>query len=159
VFFKQWRYGLDGKKIRIYKFRTMKVCEDGSENFLLTSRNDPRVTRFGAFLRRTSLDELPQLINVLQGSMSVIGPRPHNEGHHESFRQHVPRYMLRHKIKPGLTGWAQVNGLRGVGMDDLERMEGRVAYDLEYLTNWSLWLDIKILFRTVLVIFRDPNAY
>jgi putative colanic acid biosysnthesis UDP-glucose lipid carrier transferase len=159
VFFKQRRYGLDGKEILIYKFRTMKVCGDGSENFLLTKRNDPRVTRFGAFLRRTSLDELPQLFNVLQGSMSIIGPRPHPEGHHERFRQHVPLYMLRHKIKPGLTGWAQVNGLRGVGMDELEKMEGRVTYDLEYLTNWSLWLDIKILFQTVLIIFRDPNAY
>ena len=159
VFFKQWRYGLDGKKILIYKFRTMQVCEDGSENFLLADRNDPRVTRFGAFLRRASLDELPQLFNVLQGSMSIIGPRPHHEGHHESFRQHVPLYMLRHKIKPGLTGWAQVNGFRGGGMNDLKKMEGRVTYDLEYFTNWSLWLDIKILFKTVLIIFRDPHAY
>jgi putative colanic acid biosynthesis UDP-glucose lipid carrier transferase len=159
VFFKQRRYGLDGKEILIYKFRSMRVCEDGSENFLLTMKNDPRVTRFGAFLRRTSLDELPQFINVLQGRMSIIGPRPHPEGHHDLFRQRVPRYMLRHKIKPGLTGWAQVNGWRGGGMDDLHKMEMRVVHDLDYITNWSFWLDIKILFHTVRIMLRDPNAY
>lgn len=158
VFFKQRRYGLDGKEILIYKFRTMKVCEDGAENFTQVTKNDPRVTRFGAFLRRTSLDELPQLINVLQGSMSIIGPRPHPLALNSQFRQHVPRYMLRHKIKPGLTGWAQVNGWRGE-TDNIDKMEMRVTHDLDYLTNWSLWLDLKILFRTVLVVFKDRNAY
>ncbi len=158
VFFKQWRYGLDGKEILIYKFRTMRVCEDGTENFTQVTQNDPRVTRFGAFLRRISLDELPQFINVLQGSMSIIGPRPHPLALNSQFRQYVPRYMLRHKIKPGLTGWAQVNGWRGE-TDNLKKMEMRVAHDLEYLANWSLWLDIKILFQTVVLLFRDHNAY
>jgi putative colanic acid biosynthesis UDP-glucose lipid carrier transferase len=158
VFFNQRRYGLDGKEILIRKFRTMNVCEDGDENFTQATKNDPRVTRFGAFLRRTSLDELPQFINVLQGSMSIIGPRPHPLALNERFRQHVPRYMLRHKIKPGLTGWAQVNGWRGE-TDNLNKMEMRVAHDLEYLTNWSLWLDIKILFQTVGIVFKDHNAY
>jgi putative colanic acid biosysnthesis UDP-glucose lipid carrier transferase len=158
VFFKQRRYGLDGKEITIYKFRTMTVCEDGAENFTQVKKDDSRVTRFGAFLRRISLDELPQLVNVLQGSMSIIGPRPHPLALNSQFRQHVPRYMLRHKIKPGLTGWAQVNGWRGE-TDNINKMEMRVAHDLDYLTNWSLWLDLKILFRTVWVVFKDRNAY
>jgi putative colanic acid biosysnthesis UDP-glucose lipid carrier transferase len=158
VFFKQRRFGLDGKEIIIYKFRTMKVCEDGAENFTQATKNDLRVTSFGAFLRRTSLDELPQFINVLRGNMSIIGPRPHPLALNERFRQHVPLYMLRHKIKPGLTGWAQVNGWRGE-TDNLSKMEMRVAHDLEYLTNWSLWLDIQILFQTVLTVFRGQNAY
>lgn len=157
VFFKQTRYGLDGRKIVIYKFRTMRVCEDGA-TVAQAKRHDDRVTRFGRFLRRTSLDELPQLINVLQGSMSVVGPRPHAVSHNEMYRKVISGYMVRHKVKPGITGWAQVNGCRGE-TETMDKMRARVEYDLDYLRNWSLGLDIWIMIRSVGVIFSDRNAY
>jgi putative colanic acid biosynthesis UDP-glucose lipid carrier transferase len=157
VFFKQRRYGLEGEEIRIFKFRTMSVCEDG-ENITQVKRDDPRLTPFGKFLRSTSLDELPQLFNVLQGRMSIVGPRPHAVAHNEFYRQRLPRYMLRHKVRPGITGLAQVNGFRGE-TEALEKMEQRLAYDLEYLRRWSLWLDMKLICQTVWKTFSDKNAY
>jgi len=135
----------------------MRVCEDGPEVAQAT-RNDRRVTSFGKFLRRTSLDELPQFINVLQGTMSVVGPRPHAVAMNEEYRSRIPGYMLRHKVRPGLTGLAQINGLRGE-TNTLEKMEKRVEYDLEYFSKWSLWLDLKISFRTILIFFGDSQAY
>lgn len=157
VIFKQRRYGLDGKEITVYKFRTMTVCEDG-ENVPQAQRNDRRVTRFGAFLRRTSLDELPQFINVLQGRMSVVGPRPHAVAHNEMYRKLIKGYMIRHKVKPGITGLAQVNGLRGE-TETLDKMKARIECDLDYLRNWSLALDLSIILRTILVVLHDRNAY
>lgn len=157
ILFKQWRYGLNGEPIKIYKFRTMNVSEDGY-NFKQVSRDDPRVTRFGAFLRRTSLDELPQFINVIQGRMSLVGPRPHPVAMNEEYRKLVPGYMLRHKVKPGITGLAQVNGFRGE-TDTLDKIEERVEYDLEYLRQWSLLLDLKILAQTFLNRAWRTNAY
>ena len=157
VIFKQKRYGLDGKEILVYKFRSMTVTEDGVVQFTAVSRNVARVTRFGAFIRATSLDELPQLFNVLEGSMSLVGPRPHAVAVNEQYRRLISGYMVRHKVKPGITGWAQVNGFRGG--DDLESMQRRVAADLEYLRNWSLGLDIAILFRTVALVWADRRAF
>ncbi|MHB8067652.1 MAG: undecaprenyl-phosphate glucose phosphotransferase [Desulfobaccales bacterium] len=157
VIFKQRRYGLGGEEIIVYKFRTMLVCEDGKEVPQAT-KSDCRVTRFGRFLRRTSLDELPQFINVLQGRMSVVGPRPHAVAHNEFYRHHIPGYMLRHKIRPGITGWAQINKFRGE-TDTMEKMEKRVEYDLEYLRNWSLWLDLKIIFTTTITLLTDDQAW
>ena len=158
VLFKQRRYGLDGREIVVYKFRTMRVAEDG-QVVVQATRNDPRVTPFGAFLRKSSLDELPQFINVLQGRMSVVGPRPHAVAHNELYRKQIKGYMIRHKVKPGITGWAQVNGLRGE-TDTVEKMAARIEYDLAYLRNWSLTLDLKIVAKTVLVVLKhDNNAY
>ncbi|KOR27973.1 capsular biosynthesis protein, partial [Achromatium sp. WMS2] len=157
VFFKQSRYGLNGRPIRVWKFRTMTVCEDGA-NVPQAQKHDPRVTKFGSFLRRTSLDELPQFINVLMGDMSIVGPRPHAVAHNEMYRKLIDGYMLRHKVKPGITGWAQINGWRGE-TDTLDKMKGRVACDLWYIRSWSLWLDIKIIFRTAFTGFSSPNAY
>jgi len=157
VFFKQRRYGARGEEIMVWKFRTMTVLEDG-DVIRQASRNDTRVTKVGAFLRRTSLDELPQFINVLQGTMSIVGPRPHATAHNEYYRNLIPGYMLRHKVKPGITGWAQINGYRGE-TDTLEKMEKRVEYDLRYIKNWSFWFDIKIIFATVFKGFVDKNAY
>jgi putative colanic acid biosysnthesis UDP-glucose lipid carrier transferase len=157
VFFRQKRYGLDGREIRIWKFRTMTVCEDGSQA-VQAVKNDPRVTEVGAVLRRTSLDELPQLFNVLEGGMSLIGPRPHPNALNEEFRQKVGGYMLRHKVKPGMTGLAQVSGWRGE-TDTPEKMEKRIEFDLHYIREWSLWLDIKILLRTAWVVILGKNAY
>jgi putative colanic acid biosysnthesis UDP-glucose lipid carrier transferase len=157
VFFKQHRYGLRGNRIEVWKFRSMTVAEDG-DHVQQARRNDPRVTRFGAFLRRSSLDELPQLFNVLQGTMSLVGPRPHAVVHNEQYRKLIDRYMLRHKVKPGITGLAQVNGWRGE-TDSLDKMQKRVEYDLAYIHNWSLWLDLKILFLTAFRVFNDRNAY
>ena len=157
VFFIQRRCGVDGKEIMVPKFRTMTVCEDGAA-VPQARKNDQRVTRFGAFLRKTSLDELPQFINVLQGSMSVVGPRPHAIAHNEYYRRIIPGYMLRHKVKPGITGWAQVNGLRGE-TDTIAKMARRVQFDLDYIRHWSLWLDMKIIFKTVVKGFTDKNAY
>ncbi len=157
VLFKQRRYGLDGKDIVIYKFRSMTVMED-DEQINQATRNDPRTTRFGSFLRKTSLDELPQFINVLQGRMSVVGPRPHAVSHNEMYRSLIKGYMVRHKVKPGITGWAQVNGFRGE-TETLEKMQARIDYDLDYLRNWSLSLDLLIIFRTISVIVKDKNAY
>lgn len=147
ILFKQRRYGLDGREVKVWKFRTMTVMEDG-EDLVQAREADPRLTRFGAFLRQTSLDELPQFINVLQGHMSIVGPRPHAIAHNEEYRRLIPGYMLRHKVKPGITGWAQVNGWRGQ-TEVLRKMEQRVKHDLWYIQNWSLWLDIKIILRTI----------
>src|SRR5688500_1758051 len=157
VLFKQRRYGLDGRKIVVYKFRSMTVAEDG-DVVRQATRNDSRITRFGAFLRRTSLDELPQFINVLQGRMSIVGPRPHAVAHNELYRPLIKSYMVRHKDKPGITGWAQVNGFRGE-TESLEKMEARIRCDLDYLRNWSLRLDLLIIFKTVRLVFRDTAAY
>jgi len=157
VVFRQRRYGLDGKSIVVYKFRSMTVTEDGDRSYTQVSRGDARVTPFGAFIRRTSLDELPQLFNVLEGSMSIVGPRPHAVAVNEQYRRLIPGYMVRHKVKPGITGWAQVNGYRGG--DDLGSMTKRIEFDLEYLRRWSLWLDVQILFRTALMVLNDKRAY
>jgi putative colanic acid biosynthesis UDP-glucose lipid carrier transferase len=157
VLFRQRRYGLDGREIHVYKFRSMTVTEDGGHIRQVT-RDDARVTRFGAFLRRYSLDELPQFINVLQGRMSVVGPRPHAVAHSEMYRKLIKGYMIRHKVRPGVTGWAQVNGFRGETRT-LDRMESRIAYDLAYLRHWSLQLDLWIVLRTLLVVINDRNAY
>lgn len=157
VLFKQKRYGLNGAVVEVWKFRSMTVCEDG-ENIPQAKKGDERITPLGALLRRTSLDELPQFINVLQGSMSVVGPRPHALVHNEQYRQLIKGYMLRHKVKPGVTGWAQVNGWRGE-TDTLEKMQKRVEYDLEYIQNWSLWFDLEIVVLTVFRGFIGENAY
>ena len=157
VLFKQRRYGVDGRKIVVYKFRSMTVAEDG-DVVRQATRNDSRVTRFGAFLRRSSLDELPQFINVLQGRMSVVGPRPHAVAHNELYRKLIRGYMIRHKVRPGITGLAQVNGMRGE-TDTVDKMKMRIEYDLAYLRNWSLALDLKIVLKTVLVVLRKQNAY
>jgi len=157
VIFKQRRYGLDGREIIIYKFRSMTVTEDSGE-IRQATQNDSRVTPFGKFLRRTSLDEFPQLINVLQGRMSLVGPRPHAVAHNEMYRQVIKGYMVRHKVTPGITGLAQVNGWRGE-TEDLASMERRIDYDLEYLRNWSLTLDLEILFRTVFTVWKQHSAY
>lgn len=157
ILFKQRRYGLDGKVIWVYKFRTMTVCEDGPD-VPQAKKCDPRITPFGVFLRRTSLDELPQFFNVLQGDMSVVGPRPHAIAHNEQYRKLIRRYMLRHKVKPGMTGWAQINGWRGE-TDTLDKMEKRVSYDLYYIENWSIWLDIKIIWLTLWEGLVSKNAY
>ncbi len=146
VLFKQHRHGLDGKRFRIYKFRTMAVHR--AEGTPQARPGDPRVTPLGAFLRRTSLDELPQLYNVLQGRMSLVGPRPHAMDHNEYYKDEIEAYMQRHRVKPGMTGWAQVNGLRGI-TEDVALMRKRVEYDLYYIDNWSLGFDLKILAMTV----------
>ena len=157
VIFKQFRYGLDGKEIKVYKFRSMTVTDNGAEVKQAT-KNDARITPFGAFLRRTSLDELPQFINVLQGRMSIVGPRPHAVAHNEQYRKLIEGYMLRHKVKPGITGWAQVNGFRGE-TEVVNKMVKRVEYDLDYIHRWSVWLDVKIIFATVFKGFSNKNAY
>jgi len=157
VIFKQRRYGLDGKEIAVYKFRSMYVSENGNE-MVQASRDDPRITPIGRLLRRFSLDELPQLINVLQGKMSMVGPRPHAVVHNEAYRSLIKGYMLRHKVLPGITGLAQVNGCRGE-TKSLEDMEARVMFDLEYVRNWTPLLDLKILLLTVVRVFSDDNAY
>jgi Undecaprenyl-phosphate glucose phosphotransferase len=158
VLFKQRRLGWDGKPIKVYKFRTMVVHQEHSGQVTQATKDDPRVTRFGAFLRRTSLDELPQFFNVLQGNMSIVGPRPHAVEHNDQYKDLVDDYMLRHKVKPGITGWAQVSGWRGE-TDTLEKMQKRVEYDLYYIENWSLWFDLRIILLTVFKGFFSRNAY
>src|SRR6185437_7003858 len=157
ILFRQRRYGLDGREIVVYKFRSMTVTEDGPVVRQAT-RNDSRVTPFGAFLRRSSLDELPQFVNVLQGRMSIVGPRPHAVAHNETYRKLIKGYMQRHKVKPGITGWAQVNGLRGE-TETLDKMKARIDHDLDYLRNWSLRLDLYIILRTAVVALKGQNAY
>ena len=157
VLFKQKRYGLDGKSVKVWKFRSMTVADNGSVVKQAT-KGDARITKLGAVLRRTSLDELPQFINVLQGKMSIVGPRPHAVAHNEEYRHLVDFYMLRHKVKPGVTGWAQINGWRGE-TDTLDKMEKRVEFDLYYIRHWSILLDIKIIFLTVFKGFINKNAY
>jgi putative colanic acid biosynthesis UDP-glucose lipid carrier transferase len=157
VIFKQLRYGLNGERILIHKFRTMTVAEDSGSIMMQASKNDARLTLIGGFLRKYSLDELPQLTNVLQGTMSLVGPRPHAVAHNELYRQLIKGYMVRHKVLPGITGWAQINGMRGETRT-LEQMEARVRYDLEYLRRWSLKFDLKILLKTIPRVFNDSNA-
>lgn len=157
VIYKQERHGWNGKTIKVYKFRSMSVVENDSE-FVQAKKNDSRITPIGKFLRKSSLDELPQFINVLQGRMSVVGPRPHAVAMNHDYKDKVSNYMQRHKVKPGITGWAQVNGFRGE-TDTLDKMEKRVEYDLYYIQNWSLWLDVKIIFLTVMKGFFGKNAY
>ena len=157
ILFRQKRYGLDGRSIMVFKFRSMTVCQtDGA--IQQATKDDKRVTKLGAFLRRSSLDELPQLFNVLEGSMSLVGPRPHANAQNEEYRKEIKGYMLRHKVKPGMTGLAQVNGWRGE-TETLDKMERRIECDHQYIREWSLWMDIKILFKTIKVVFEGDNAY
>ncbi len=157
VIFRQIRYGMDGKPIRVWKFRTMKVMEN-DDKVIQAKKDDVRVTKVGKFLRSTSLDELPQFFNVLFGQMSVVGPRPHAVAHNEQYRSLIQGYMLRHKVKPGITGLAQINGWRGE-TDTLEKMEKRIEYDLLYIRGWSVWLDLKIIFLTIFKGFVNKSAY
>lgn len=157
VLFKQKRYGADGHSINVYKFRSMTVMEDG-DSVKQATKNDNRLTPIGGFLRKSSLDELPQFLNVLEGTMSIVGPRPHANAHNEYYRKLIKGYMIRHKVKPGITGWAQVNGFRGE-TDTLDKMEQRIKFDLDYLRNWSLWMDLKIIFLTVSLVLKRKNAY
>jgi putative colanic acid biosynthesis UDP-glucose lipid carrier transferase len=157
VLFKQRRHGEDGEVIEVLKFRSMRVMENGP-SVQQAQKNDPRITKVGAFIRKTSLDELPQFINVIRGDMSLVGPRPHAIAHNELYRTKILEYMRRHKVKPGITGWAQVNGLRGE-TDTLDKMVARVEHDLVYIRSWSLWLDIKIVFLTVFGKKVRQNAY
>lgn len=157
VIFKQNRYGMDGKQIKIYKFRSM-TTQDNGDDIIQATKGDARITPLGAFLRRTSLDELPQFFNVLQGDMSVVGPRPHAVSHNELYRKQVTYYMLRHKMKPGITGWAQVNGWRGE-TDTVDKMEMRIKHDLHYIRHWSLWFDFKIVLFTIFKGFIGKNVY
>lgn len=157
VFFRQRRYGLNGEEIRVLKFRTMTVCEDG-DKVVQATKGDQRITKLGAILRRTSLDEIPQFFQVLTGTMSIVGPRPHAVSHNEQYRALIQGYMRRHKVKPGITGWAQVNGWRGE-TDTLEKMEKRVQYDIEYINGWNLGLDLKIIAMTAWTVLRGKNAY
>jgi putative colanic acid biosynthesis UDP-glucose lipid carrier transferase len=157
VIFRQRRYGLYGEEIIVYKFRSMTVTDDGVA-IVQASKGDQRLTPIGAFLRRTSLDETPQFINVLQGRMSIVGPRPHAVAHNEQYRKLIKGYMLRHKVKPGITGWAQVNGMRGETAT-LEKMQARIQYDLDYLRSWSVWLDLWIILKTVKVVLARDNAH
>lgn len=156
VIFKQRRYGLDGQEILVYKFRSMTTCDNGAK-VVQATKNDARITPFGGFLRKTSLDELPQFINVIQGRMSIVGPRPHAVAHNEMYRKIIKGYMIRHKVKPGVTGWAQVNGLRGE-TDTLDKMQARIEFDIDYLRNWSLRLDLYIILKTVWVVARGQDS-
>lgn len=158
ILFKQYRHGRDGKRFKVYKFRSMEVHEESNGAITQAKPGDPRVTKLGAFLRRTSLDELPQFINVLQGRMSIVGPRPHALSHNEYYKDLVESYMWRHKVKPGITGLAQIRGYRGL-TDTLDKMEKRVECDLEYINNWSLWLDLKIIFLTMFKGIFHKNAF
>ena len=157
IIFKQHRYGLQGNRIEVWKFRTMNVCEDGDDIKQVTE-NDPRVTKFGHFLRMTSLDELPQFINVVQGRMSIVGPRPHAVVQNEQYRKLINGYMLRYKVKPGITGLAQVSGWRGE-TDTLDKMQKRLDCDLDYIRKWSLWLDLQIIMKTVFLGFFGKKVY
>jgi putative colanic acid biosynthesis UDP-glucose lipid carrier transferase len=157
VLFRQRRYGLNGEEIHVLKFRSMTCCDDG-DSIKQATQGDKRITPFGAFLRRTSLDELPQFFHVLSGKMSIVGPRPHAVAHNEQYRRIIHGYMLRHKVKPGITGWAQVNGWRGE-TDTIEKMEKRVEHDLDYIRNWGVLLDLKIIALTVFGSSVRKNAY
>jgi putative colanic acid biosynthesis UDP-glucose lipid carrier transferase len=157
VFFRQVRHGMNGKKFMIYKFRTMKMHAEKS-TVTQAKKNDARVTWIGSFLRKTSIDELPQFINVLLGDMSIVGPRPHALEHNEYYRDELDIYMLRHRVKPGITGWAQINGLRGE-TDTVEKMQKRVQFDLHYIANWSFALDVKIILWTALKGWTGKNVY
>ncbi len=161
VLFRQERYGFNNNQIEVLKFRTMYNDENASKVMRQATRFDPRITRIGRFLRKSSLDELPQLLNVLRGDMSIVGPRPHAVEHTyrgRKFDDIIHRYAARHRVKPGITGWAQVNGWRGE-TDTVEKLQKRVEYDLYYVENWSVWFDLWIIVRTIFVIYRDDNAY
>ncbi|MHB9100670.1 MAG: undecaprenyl-phosphate glucose phosphotransferase [Sulfuricella sp.] len=158
VFFGQVRGGLHGERIRVWKFRTMKHHAEPSGKITQALPGDFRITAFGAFLRRTSLDELPQFFNVLKGDMSIVGPRPHAVEHDEFYQRQIDAYMLRHHVKPGITGWAQTNGWRGE-TGEIEKMEMRVKHDLYYINNWSLWFDLRIIFMTVFMMITGKNAH
>lgn len=157
ILFTQKRHGFNNRVFRIYKFRTMTVAEDGAM-VRQAQKNDARVTAVGGFLRKWSLDELPQLLNVLRGEMSLVGPRPHALAHNHEYAREIANYSGRHNVKPGITGWAQVNGFRGE-TSETEQMENRVKYDLEYIDNWSLWFDFKILILTVAAVLFPKNAH
>ncbi len=157
ILFEQKRHGFNGHEFNIFKFRTMRVLEDG-DHIQQATRNDPRVTRIGRWLRMTSIDELPQLFNVLFGEMSIVGPRPHAIAHNNEYQALISSYAFRHHVKPGITGWAQVNGFRGQ-TQTLDLMSHRVEYDLWYISHWSIWLDLKIILKTLVVLCRSPNAY
>jgi putative colanic acid biosynthesis UDP-glucose lipid carrier transferase len=157
VIFKQRRYGINGEEIMVWKFRSMTTCDNG-DVVVQATKGDLRITKLGAFLRKTSLDELPQFINVLQGKMSIVGPRPHAVAHNELYRDKISGYMQRHLVKPGITGWAQINGWRGE-TDTIEKMQKRIEFDLFYIRNWSVWIDVKIVFLTVIREFKNKNAY
>ena len=157
ILFKQKRYGLDGKQIDVWKFRSMTVQENGAK-VVQAKKNDKRLTSIGGFLRKSSLDELPQIFNVLSGQMSLVGPRPHANAHNEYYRKQIEGYMLRHKVKPGMTGLAQVNGCRGE-TETLDKMEARIKFDHKYIRDWSIWLDLRIMFQTLFVVFSRQNAY
>ena len=154
VIFRQERVGLHNKPFMMYKFRSMVVQDNRSEKRKWTTRDDPRVTRVGRFMRKTSIDELPQLFNVLKGDMSLVGPRPERPYFVEKFQEEIPRYMVKHQVRPGMTGWAQVHGYRGD-----TSIRKRIDYDLYYIENWTLGLDVKILFLTVFRGFVNKNAY
>lgn len=158
ILFQQRRHGWNNEEIWVYKFRSMKTHQEHTGKVTQAQREDPRVTRLGRFLRKTSLDELPQFINVLQGRMSVVGPRPHALEHNNEYQKLIPKYALRHKMKPGITGWAQICGYRGE-TDTLDKMEGRIQHDLYYLENWSLWMDLKIIITTPLATIQNKNVY
>jgi putative colanic acid biosynthesis UDP-glucose lipid carrier transferase len=158
VLFRQKRHGLDGKIIEVWKFRTMRVHAEEGDRVTQATRHDPRITKLGRILRRTSADELPQFFNVLQGSMSIVGPRPHALAHNHQYKDEVENYMQRHRVKPGITGWAQVNGLRGE-TDTIAKMAARVEYDLYYMQNWSLMFDLRIVALTVVKGLVGRNAY
>lgn len=158
IIFVQRRWGWNGREINVYKFRTMFEHHEPNGGVTQATINDPRITPFGAFLRRTSLDELPQFINVLQGRMSIVGPRPHAVAHNEYYKELVPRYMLRHKVKPGITGWAQINGYRGE-IDTLHKMQKRVELDIYYIENFSIYFDLEIIFKTISKLFFDEKAF
>jgi undecaprenyl-phosphate galactose phosphotransferase/putative colanic acid biosynthesis UDP-glucose lipid carrier transferase len=160
VIFRQYRKGFNGRQFVMFKFRSMRAQEHGQngEAVVQVRRNDPRVTRVGAVLRATSIDELPQLINVIRGEMSLVGPRPHALAHDNYFEKLLEDYAFRHHVKPGMTGWAQVNGLRGA-TPSVEVISKRVKMDLWYINNWSLWLDFQIILKTVFEVLRKRNAY
>ena len=158
VFFTQLRHGSDGKPFKMFKFRTMKQHNELDGTITQATIADLRITWLGALLRRNSLDELPQFVNVLMGNMSIVGPRPHAVEHNQYYRTQIDSYMQRHRVKPGITGWAQINGFRGA-TEDIEKMRQRVNYDLYYIEHWALWLDLKIIFRTFIHGFRGENAY
>ena len=157
IFFKQARTGIDGKTFYVLKFRSMHVNKDADK--LQATKNDPRKYPFGNFMRKSNIDELPQFINILKGDMSFVGPRPHMLAHTEQYSALITKYMVRHFVKPGLTGWAQVTGFRGE-TKELWQMEGRVKRDIWYMEHWSIWLDIRIIWMTFKTIFvHDKNAY
>jgi exopolysaccharide biosynthesis polyprenyl glycosylphosphotransferase len=158
ILFRQRRLGFNNDTIQIFKFRSMTTFDDRHDEFRQAVRNDPRVTRVGRFIRRTNIDELPQLINVLKGEMSIVGPRPHAVAHNDIFANQIRRMFRRHNVKPGITGWAQVNGLRGE-TDTFEKMQKRIEHDLYYVDNWSFFFDLKIMIMTIVLKRAYANAY